>query len=287
MLCIFNPEHDLCLANGSAHYVPPQSALDFARRSASLMQAIYPEASCSCASDAVADGSQVVPWGWNLALKTQLLKLGFAESLLPSDEQLDCWRALQHRATLLPLQPDCRAVTSVDEVGEVLAQHGAVVLKAPWSGSGRGLRWVTGTMSEHDRSWFRKIVREQRCAVAEPRWEVKETFALEYHVDKGTLHFVGYSLFQSASGVYQGNMLLPDEEIERRVCCSEEERAAVESWLAEVVVPCYEGPLGVDYILDADGVLHVTELNLRHTMGLVAHACLRRHPEMSGTLWHP
>ena len=26
---IFNPEHDLCLANGSPHYLPPASALKF------------------------------------------------------------------------------------------------------------------------------------------------------------------------------------------------------------------------------------------------------------------
>ena len=45
-LCIFNPEHDLCLANGHAHYVPPESAITFADRAASLMQIIYPEALC-------------------------------------------------------------------------------------------------------------------------------------------------------------------------------------------------------------------------------------------------
>ena len=38
MICIFNPEHDLCLANGTPHYMPPVSALRFAQQSASLMQ---------------------------------------------------------------------------------------------------------------------------------------------------------------------------------------------------------------------------------------------------------
>ena len=36
-LCIFNPEHDLCLAKGRAHYVPPRSAVEFARRDADIM----------------------------------------------------------------------------------------------------------------------------------------------------------------------------------------------------------------------------------------------------------
>ena len=45
-LCIFNPEHDLCLGNGRAHYVPPRSARDFARRSAGIMQILYTDALC-------------------------------------------------------------------------------------------------------------------------------------------------------------------------------------------------------------------------------------------------
>ena len=44
MLCIFNPEHDLCLANGGPHFVAPASALAFAREGASIMQLLYPGA---------------------------------------------------------------------------------------------------------------------------------------------------------------------------------------------------------------------------------------------------
>ena len=40
-VCIFNPEHDLCLAKGRAHYVPPRSAVEFARRDAGIMQVLY------------------------------------------------------------------------------------------------------------------------------------------------------------------------------------------------------------------------------------------------------
>ena len=56
----------------------------------------------------------------------------------------------------------------------------------------------------------------------------------------------------------------------------------IERWLQAVVAPYYEGPLGVDCMLDADGELHVGELNLRHTMGLVAHQYLAAHPEADG-----
>ena len=39
LLCIFNPEHDLCLAKGRAHYVPPRSAVEFARHDAGIAAA--------------------------------------------------------------------------------------------------------------------------------------------------------------------------------------------------------------------------------------------------------
>lgn len=293
MLAIFNPEHDLCLANGNAHYVPPRSALDFAQSSAHLMQCLYPDALCTSVPNIVnsqlstLNTQLIVPWGWNAVLKTQLLKQGFPEEALPSDEKLDCWRNLQHRATWLALQPDCCAVTMPEGVGEMLSKHHAVVLKAPWSGSGRGIRWVTEKMSDHDRMWLQKVVREQRCVIVEPRRQVRENFALEYRVASGALSFVGYSLFQSASGVYQGNLLLSDEEIERRVALPPSHRRSVEDWLQKHIAPHYEGPLGVDFILDTSGFHHLAEINLRHTMGLVAHEYLRQHPASAGRVWEP
>ena len=42
-LLIFNPEHDLCLANGDANYMPPASALRFASQGAALMRMLYGE----------------------------------------------------------------------------------------------------------------------------------------------------------------------------------------------------------------------------------------------------
>ena len=51
LLCIFNPEHDLCLAKGRAHYVPPRSAVEFACRDASIMSVLYPDAVCTSVYD--------------------------------------------------------------------------------------------------------------------------------------------------------------------------------------------------------------------------------------------
>ena len=292
MICIFNPEHDLCLANGNRNFVPPTSALLFADKAASLMQIIYPEALCCSLSQLASLNPQpssypICPWGWNLALKTSLLKQGIPSSLLPSDDTLELWRQLQHRSTILPLQPDCYAATSVDEVESLLSLHHNLALKAPWSGSGRGIRWVSSTLSDHDKLWFQKIVREQRCVIVEPRRQIQATYALEYCVTDHNLHFVGYSLFESSSGVYHHNILLNDDDIARRINLPHSLRAHLESWIQLNIVPLYQGPLGVDFILSPDGTHHITELNLRHTMGLVAHEYLRHNPSAAHSLWRP
>ena len=277
-LCIFNPEHDLCMAKGRAHYVPPRSAVDFARRDAALMQVLYPEATCCSVYDIENFNFQfsifnsVTAWGWDAVVKHELLKHGCPESLLPSDDELTVIRDLQHRSTVLPLQPDCHAVYNIEEMEALLREREHWVLKAPWSGAGRGLRWVHGTLTTIDRDWLNKTVREQRCAIAEPRREVLADVALEYRVPSydATPHFIGYSYFRTGSGVYKENIAWSDDRIETTFGLRPI-RQKVERWLTENVCHRYRGPLGVDLMVCTDRTIHVSEINFRHTMGMVAH----------------
>lgn len=253
------------------------------------MQILYPDARCLSVYDDVlsAQFDRVVPWGWNLTLKYGLLKQGVSVSLMPSDEMLARWRMLQHRTTILPLQLQSCAATTAEEVSSMVGQYRSVVMKAPWSGAGRGLRWVTDWLGEQDILWLNKVVREQRCVIVEPRRQVVADFALEYSIGEDGLRFLGYSLFESAHGVYQGNRLLPDDVIRRRVGITDAERQGLEDWLTAHVAPFYQGPLGVDFILDTEGRRHLSEMNLRHTMGWVAHEYLSQHPEAEGSLFNP
>lgn len=279
-LLIFNPEHDLCLANGSADFVPPQSAVDYARSSSAVMQNLYPDGLCLSAYDELpAEGiTEVVAWGWNATLKKRLMKVGFPESLLPTDEELSCWRALQHRQTILTLQPDARRIDTAAQVEELMASpNRRWVLKAPWSGAGRGLHWIDGTLSPNDRAWLQKTVAQQGCVVAEPWRKVTMDFAVEYFVHHGKLEFIGYSLFSTAHGVYRENILLPDSDIRERIEGVSSQKALaekqneVERFLVSEIVPHYHGPVGVDFVIDDKGRIHLCEMNLRHTMGMVAH----------------
>ena len=276
-LCIFNPEHDLCLAKGRAHYIPPRSAVDFARRDADIMQVIYPDAVCCSAYDVAevlatlgAPLSALTVWGWDAVVKHQLLKQGVQAELLPSDEAIATIRDLQHRSTVLSLQPDCHAATSVAEVDALLRSGKHWVMKAPWSGAGRGIRWVHGSLTEIDRHWIEKVAAEQRCVIVEPRRDVVADVALEYF----GMAFSGYSYFKTGSGVYKENYSWTDTEIANHFNHTglSATKAMVEQWLQANIWPRYSGPLGVDLMVCAAGEVHVAEINLRHTMGMVAHS---------------
>ena len=270
-LCIFNPEHDLCIAKGRAHYVPPRSAVEFARRDAGIMSVLYPEAEC-CSVYGLPGGqalqaTEVVVWGWDAVVRHELRKRGVDVALLPTDEEIATIRELQHRSTVLPLQADCHEVHSVAEMEALLCERDHWVMKAPWSGAGRGLRWVHGSLTAIDHDWLQKTMAEQRCVIAEPRREVVADVALEYMSG----NFIGYSYFKTGSGVYKENVMWSDAQIEAAFPMRQA-RERVEPWLAANVWPRYRGPLGVDLMVCADGSVHVAELNFRHTMGMVAHA---------------
>ena len=210
-LCVFNPEHDLCLAKGRWNYVPPRSAVDFARRDASLMSVLYPDAVCTSVYDDFLHSQldEITAWGWDAVVKHELLKRGIPAALLPSDDEINTIRELQHRSTVLPLQPDCHEVHSIEDMESLLKKSEHWVMKAPWSGAGRGLRWVHGTLSSIDRDWLVKTVAAQRCVIAEPRRDVAADLALEY-MDGA---FFGYSYFKTGSGVYKENVPWKDEQI--------------------------------------------------------------------------
>lgn len=272
-LCIFNPEHDLCLAKGRAHYVPPRSAVEFARRDASLMSVLYPEAECCSVYDLSCNqalmATEVVTWGWNAVVRHELQKRGVDVALLPTDEEIDTIRELQHRSTVLPLQEDCHEVRSIEYMESLLKSCEHWLLKAPWSGAGRGLRWVHGNLTPIDRDWIVKTVANQRCVIAEPRRDVVADLALEYM--SGC--FMGYSYFKTGSGVYKENVMWTDARIVETFheTALLQTKAHIEEWLAANVWPRYRGPLGVDLMVDARGQTFVSEINFRHTMGMVAH----------------
>lgn len=323
-LCIFNPDHDLALAHGANHYVSPTSAVKFAVDAALLplwlfddVQVFTAAPSLSGAFRDVADCcgvplqvtaswpeaarcDRVLPWGWNYNLARSLQKNGVPTALLPTDPQLEKIRQLSHRRLsrqamqfLQERIPDtaerplpATELTTIEVVEHFVEEHGEVVLKMPWSGSGRGLRLVKGAMTTHQRGWAAQSIRKYGCVMGELYYTVVQDFAMEFEVKEKSV-FCGYSLFTTRHGVYQENVLLSDAMIEHRLSAYVKPshlhavRDALEEFLALNVAPCYQGIVGVDmFVYQKDGkfYLHpVVELNLRMTMGLAASLFYRRH----------
>ena len=296
-LFVFNPEHDLCLANGNMHYVPPESARIFAHVGKEVMRIVYGDDAVVVAADEYSAWREhggaddtVVPWGWNTCLKQMLLRQGASEEHLLSDDRIEKIRQLQNRTTIAPLQPHARTATSVEETKSWISYFGSAVLKAPWSGSGWGVRRVCGTLSDQDISWLKKILNTQHAVVVEKEYERKDDFAFEFKATSGNVEMAGLSLFSTQNGRYRYNWLLYDDEIRVRLE-KQKELMCVENtllqWLRTNVAPLYDGWIGVDLFRTIEDEFVVAEMNVRHTMGWVSHCFLGRHPECHGKQWSP
>ena len=195
-LLFFNPENDLALASGDAHYTPPASALAMARdlqlfpclwasaddfillRDGQVASSLPPWGESEgglgrvVASSVAAIAHRITsvrPWGWSPLVLRQLRDAGVPERLLPTDAQMKAYRTWSSRQTAVRLLARLRhewpeAFLVGDSVwceseADVAAAHerfGRLMLKAPWSGSGRGIRPVPEGLKEKDMEWVRR-----------------------------------------------------------------------------------------------------------------------------------
>ena len=287
---IFNPEHDLCVANGDENFVPPRSAVGFAKENIDLSEFLKRPNK---------QRRQIVPWGWNHALKKRLINEGVDPADLPSEEELQFIRTHSRREFALDVHsrlscvdsqiigPDYRIVaTSIGEIEEFISANGSAVLKSPLSGSGKGIRFVREMLSESDEGWCRRTLDKQGSVIVERRFEIIKECAMLFECHNEGIDFIGYSLFESRNGAYSKNILASNQDIEDMIAeyiprdtliAIREDLTAI---LADTLIGHYEGFLGVDQIIcqadspvfvpDSPVFAPVSEINLRMTMGLIA-----------------
>ena len=280
---IFNPEHDLCIANGDENFVPPKSAVGFAKENIDLSEHL---------KRPNRQRRQIVPWGWNPSLKKRLINEGTDPAILPSEEELQFIRTHSRREFALDVHsrlegghpqvigPDYRIVaTSVGEIEAFIWANGSAVLKSPLSGSGKGIRFVRERLSESDEGWCRRTLDKQGSVIVERRFEIIKECAMLFECHHEGIDFIGYSLFESKNGAYSKNILASNEEIEDMIAeyIPRETLIAIRDnltvILADTLVGHYEGFLGVDQIIaqtNSSTFIPVSEINLRMTMGLIA-----------------
>lgn len=287
-LHLFNPENDLALAAGTANFTPPKSVVAF-RTALAALPAWLAEPGDNIVAPAVSPawlrtaGLEVglategipSPWGWSANAVAQFRRLGVTGPF-PDVERL---RALSHRRTALELHralqgrlpyPLPLAPMEIRSVAD-LPQTDRIVLKSPWSCSGRGVVDCEGMSEANIRRRADDSIRRQGSVMVEPKLRKIRDFAMLFSGGK----YRGLSLFLTSGTAYTGNLVAPQPEFAAALGAPwlDETAMAVEQSLPHD----YDGPLGVDMMLyeDSDGrtlICPTVEVNLRLTMGFVALA---------------
>ena len=317
-LYIFNPQHDLALANYSPYYHAPKSAITFAHDLALLplwyasthADIIAEKADLSWLNEQKKRFNQLVnintknsaeythihTWGWDPAVRYTLLQLSVSPSCLPSDDALNKIKELSHRQlaaegmfylrnaikTIEFPEPAMR-FKMLDTIVEFTQKYPEIVLKAPYSGSGKGLYWNKGPLTESLAGWCKRTIAKQGCVMGEEALQKIQDFAMEFHSDEqGHIIFSGYSLFETNdAGIYKSNILLSNEVIEGALerYVSIEALHSIQQHLIDFfeinIAGHYQGYFGVDMFIykqvdETFAINPCVEINMRMTMGMVA-----------------
>lgn len=316
-LHLFCPENDVALAKDIVNYTPPPSVSQL-KISGECLPLWYGDPGdqfvCSGINDNWLTNMQRLfgiavepfdyssfglvpqPWGWSKASRSDFEYLGYDRDNLPDDNALAAMRRLSHRRTAALLVEALRnkgfamtqaavEISTQRELEQYLAQAEDAVFKLPYSSSGRGN--VPYNRREYDNKLpqLSAVLARHGSILAEPRHHRRSDFALLYTMDRGHATYRGLSLFRTAkTGIYEGNLLMPQEEISNmllRECTAVDIVAlsqALTAVLEDVVGSTYDGPLGVDFMtLADDDRIALCEMNLRNTMGHICLSLYQRH----------
>ena len=316
-LLVFNPEHDLALAANLSNFTAPHAGRQL-RADLGYIPAIWAAADDYVLVENAEDAERrflrlvrrpfgrfiekelihkfvftdVDVWGWDLAIRAFLIRWGVDAAVLPSVPQIDVIRQLSHRRYAMQLLSSLQlpgtlgSSEETDQVETIAArlQKGEhLVVKAPWSSSGRGVRFMSGYMNIYDKGWLQNVIAKQGSVLVEPYYNKVKDFGMEFVSDGcGHVNYVGLSLFQTQNGAYTGNILASEEEKEEMI--SQYIPVSLLKTVQEKICACmgallkdhYVGAFGIDMMVvrrdDGDGfLLHpCVEINLRRTMGHVA-----------------
>ena len=240
-ITVFNPEHDMALANGDRHFIAPRNIREMARDLAPLLD--------------IVSGDGITVWGWDHAIKTHLRRMGIDAAKLPTDAALTALRTCSERKAahhLLrafhadhphgPYTGESLIAHNIEDIAAYATRHGHIILKDPLSSSGKGLRHVKEHQETHLNppceggleaprcqhplpyregwggsisSWANALFKRHGYLTAEPFYDKVQDFAMEFCIRGGQCHFIGYSLFSTNHhGRYESNLLMEDEKIE-------------------------------------------------------------------------
>ena len=315
ILHLFNPENDLALADGGANYCPPPAAARIAYDLASLPlwfagvgnAVVLPDRNHFQFREDISNSFNIAlpyeasmaskvercrPWGWSAQMKRRFKAMGIPADILPADEVVNAVRSLSNRRSAIKILSELKVrgvevppmplyLQDADAVASFVDSMPRCVVKAPWSGSGKGIAWGIGRVETPMEHFYKGVIRRQGGVVCEHFLESVQEFAMEFFAGEDGVSFVGYSLFDADKGSYSSNMLASDSRIEGILShlIPLETLHNVRAHLLEILSPMlrgsgYRGYLGVDMMVYRSGerlcLNPCMELNLRMNMGVVS-----------------
>ena len=323
-LHVMNLTHDLALANGTDRFKAPEVGVVITH-DLSLLPLWYAHTGDVIISDlklseafnplhiniivkalrdiSTADFQEIIPWGWDAVLLRELKMNGLEAKRLPNSETIEGIRNLSHRklSTLgmaymrehlnisLNIPDPAEMCTNLQDIKNLIQKNKEVVMKSPWSSSGRGLFWCNKNLTPSISGWCKRILEKQGSVMIEEAMEKMQDFALEYTCQNGVVEFKGYSLFYTeGKGAYQGNALMTNEAIEdflSKWIVKDELlhlRETTKQFVEKEIAPTYNGTLGVDMFMytDCEGQISLdpmVEINIRMTMGRLSRQFYDNH----------
>lgn len=336
---IFNPGHETAVLLGTLNYTPPANVGGMTKDLAYLplwyadtddlvyvgkennafQQNCPPEleriASPFKETQIYNEKYTAAPWGISphilhflrTVARNKAIKLDVEEwkaelrSLTGRQSTIKCHQLLCEKLPDLHLPTPPKIIESVEALEAFISEAELpVVLKSPFSSSGRGILWIREPqLTNAERNWIKGAIQKQGFISLEKGLDKTMDFAMEFYSDgKGKIRYEGLSIFDTEhKGAYTGNLLVSQEVLQQKIESVIEKkefnkvRQAVIETLQETYAHAYTGYLGVDMILykqDNQTRIHpCIEVNMRFTMGLVALRLFERyiHPEANGNYY--
>lgn len=247
---------------------------------------------------------KLLPWGWSPVAHRLLspLKQNCSDEFLksPVSNWQPGYRDLYSKKTALKIlskilldfpnkyfideHKKAKICTTKKEIEILLKQWGELMVKAPWSSSGRGLQTVLKS-NIHPKVWEKLlgIIKEQGYIIVEPFLNKKFDLAILFEQKKGNILYKGISNFiTNSKGQYLGNYLngLPNN-LDKKVADFVKSipeiiiQPLINSIENSQLAKLYEGYFGVDTLifLDDRNELKINpclEINLRQNMGILS-----------------
>lgn len=286
---IFNPDHDIALANNTISFIPPLTAAkmqedlstlpywysdgdnilsphDISTNIKEIAGRIGINNNIVCNNKQIKnqENEKVITWGWNKAIAYKLRNMGFRN--IPDDKTLEKIREMSSRRYSIKLLEALRNINGTcgvrkiietgDQLNDFISADSNFILKSLWSNSGKGIIWCKGNFMQQTRNRVMSEVEKYGGIIYEPVYSKVRDFAMEYKIADGKTSFIGYSLFNTnIYGGYESNEIMGNEFIREELGkyinskLIDEANSIITNFIDENIVPFYEGYLGIDMMI--------------------------------------